>query len=466
MPVWLPWAALLFSWIALSGGYFDVWWHVMGRVETFFTPPHAVIYSSVFSGGMTVLAYVLVEMAKRGRITPAYVPHIGLLSLAGTGSLFQLLAGVSDGIYHELLGFDITLWSPPHLLAIFGGIVAALGLAGLFAGMPEGRGRRLGHGLALAAALSYFLFALAEFDLSPGRLLEDDLSMKFRWNPYAAYYAVMVSVVGAFLLGYGLYQSRSFREPDGSGPDGWLPEGRATAGGGVAVASAAVGIAWLFKAAVWSAWAMTPAHLFFPLPFVLAAVVFDAVAYALRRAGWPYAEPTAASAWGLVTALVVGLLGRRPMEPAGLAAVVMLAVGLAPVASCLGGLYARKAGEWRRAIIDMPTAGPWSGVTPTRTGLAAVVGALAAGMAALTAVGALSPAALAHGNEVRASGAIAPDMHPVWVMAELAAVLGLSLLVARGLGSVGGRLAGGGSTSASFQGQAAGPRARASTRVR
>ncbi|GAA3325013.1 hypothetical protein GCM10020331_055170 [Ectobacillus funiculus] len=44
----LPLSLLLFALTALSGGYWDVWWHVMKLVETFYTLPHLVIYASIF----------------------------------------------------------------------------------------------------------------------------------------------------------------------------------------------------------------------------------------------------------------------------------------------------------------------------------------------------------------------------------------------------------------------------------
>lgn len=30
--------------------------------------------------------------------------------------------------YHDIFGFDVFIWSPPHLMAVFGGVVSSLGV--------------------------------------------------------------------------------------------------------------------------------------------------------------------------------------------------------------------------------------------------------------------------------------------------------------------------------------------------
>lgn len=69
IPLWL----LLFALTALSGGYWDVWWHVMELVETFYTLPHLVIYASIFVSGITILRIVFVRLRKIGSFSPAKI---------------------------------------------------------------------------------------------------------------------------------------------------------------------------------------------------------------------------------------------------------------------------------------------------------------------------------------------------------------------------------------------------------
>lgn len=114
---------LLFS--TAGAAYFDVWWHTDNRVESFFTIPHAVLYSGIALNGLIVLMSVFTQLLKIGRFAPFEIERSKELSLAGTGSLLQLLAGGFDFVYHEWVGFDVSIWSPPHLMAVFGGISKA-----------------------------------------------------------------------------------------------------------------------------------------------------------------------------------------------------------------------------------------------------------------------------------------------------------------------------------------------------
>ncbi|MFC4767396.1 hypothetical protein [Effusibacillus consociatus] len=54
----------LLLYISVGAAYFDEWWHADGRVESFFTIPHAILYSSIFTNGIIVLGYVLFQMKK------------------------------------------------------------------------------------------------------------------------------------------------------------------------------------------------------------------------------------------------------------------------------------------------------------------------------------------------------------------------------------------------------------------
>src|SRR5262249_33101439 len=45
--------------------------------------------------------------------------------LAAWGGALIVLAAPVDDLWHRLFGLDVTLWSPPHLLGIFGGMVSS-----------------------------------------------------------------------------------------------------------------------------------------------------------------------------------------------------------------------------------------------------------------------------------------------------------------------------------------------------
>ena len=174
--------------LGVAAAYFDEWWHADQRVETFFTLPHAVLYASIFLNGMLVLSYVLLQCNKIGRFAPARIPGSSGLALAGTGSLFQLCAGLFDMVYHDLVGFDVSIWSPPHLLAIFGGVLSAVGFAGLWQKVSI-----IGYIFASAAAVNFGQFALSEFFV-------DGAQFQSRFSTVPAYYPILIGLIMGFVL--------------------------------------------------------------------------------------------------------------------------------------------------------------------------------------------------------------------------------------------------------------------------
>src|SRR5262245_25663109 len=91
----------------------------IGR-DSFWIAPHLMIYGSVVVGlalGWGVLAY---EWWRGVPSTPGF-------PLAALGLVLVVLAGPIADLWHRLFGLDVTLWSPPHLLALFGSAVSTLG---------------------------------------------------------------------------------------------------------------------------------------------------------------------------------------------------------------------------------------------------------------------------------------------------------------------------------------------------
>jgi hypothetical protein len=249
----LPFILLFFIVTGIAGGYMDVWWHVMNLVETFYTIPHLIIYLSVFLGGMSTLFVVVWQLRKVGSFTPGKIPNVRGLALAGTGSLIELVAGVSDNLYHSAFGFDVTLWSPPHLLVIFGGVVNALGVAELFLKSPFPRARRIGPIIAYGIAVSFFQFAMTEYDIN------NSWAIGVRWQHYTEYYPILIIPILSFVITLGIKRL------------------------GKPVATLIMIIPFLFKLAAYGAWSITPAHMFFPLMIIIGAILFDLIFILTRR---------------------------------------------------------------------------------------------------------------------------------------------------------------------------------------
>lgn len=112
--------------LQIGGGHWDVTWHALEEPETFFTPPHTIVYTGVaLSLSMGVLTIV---WRIRHRFETKFVKF---LHYALIGSSLQVFSGWFDLWWHSNFGFD-GLLSPPHAVLVMGMIMNALaGVAGL-----------------------------------------------------------------------------------------------------------------------------------------------------------------------------------------------------------------------------------------------------------------------------------------------------------------------------------------------
>jgi len=107
-------------WIA-AGFFLDAWAHGHVPVETFFTPYHAVFYSGMLAGAISVAVFALRNRARgygwRDSIPAAYrLPLLGIpiFVVAGIGDMFwHLILGIEEGVdallspTHQALGLGI-----------------------------------------------------------------------------------------------------------------------------------------------------------------------------------------------------------------------------------------------------------------------------------------------------------------------------------------------------------------------
>ena len=114
---------VLCTWL-MTGAYLDSWAHRhLARLETFFTPWHAVLYSGMFAI-LIFLALTALRNQARGHRPDQVLPAGYALSLLGC-VLFGI-GGVIDMFWHLRFGIEVSLAaliSPPHLL-----LMLALGL--------------------------------------------------------------------------------------------------------------------------------------------------------------------------------------------------------------------------------------------------------------------------------------------------------------------------------------------------
>jgi hypothetical protein len=118
--------ALLGVLLQLGGGSWDVASHILKVPEAFWTPPHVVLYTGVGLTGVAALMAPFLRWTAKPPIPRTLTSGL-LLVLAATGA--EAFAGGFDNWWHENIGFDPVLFSPPHAILISAMALNALGVA-------------------------------------------------------------------------------------------------------------------------------------------------------------------------------------------------------------------------------------------------------------------------------------------------------------------------------------------------
>jgi hypothetical protein len=199
--------------LQISGSNWDIIWHGIGNVESFFTPPHSVIYSGVaLAIGSIALGIILFSVLehKKGSnsislfyfLRPSIMPFS--LKLAVIGSLLQLTAGPFDFWWHNQFGFD-GLLSPPHSVLASGMLMVALGaLIGIYA-LKRDNNTLFFSKVCLAVAFGVFLMVAVGMVLMFTLPFSKGQYFDFNPDPLAAVAAA--SIVIPFLIGLCLFSA-------------------------------------------------------------------------------------------------------------------------------------------------------------------------------------------------------------------------------------------------------------------
>jgi hypothetical protein len=108
--------------ISASGGSWDITNHLLNKPESFFSAPHAMLYTGVASAivGCAV-------MLRAHKSMQSFYQSLGIstkLVIAGIAML--LIAGPVDFAWHSAFGLD-GLLSPPHFVLLMGMVISSLG---------------------------------------------------------------------------------------------------------------------------------------------------------------------------------------------------------------------------------------------------------------------------------------------------------------------------------------------------
>ena len=131
---------VLGAFLQIVGAQWDVSWHILGIVETFFTPAHAVLYTGIVLVAVANLFGLILN--QKLRYNPVYSRLFLGLRIAIFGSILQLVAAPFDFWWHSTYGFDPFLFTPAHSLLIIGlflgGAGMTLGIVRLFFAQKNG----------------------------------------------------------------------------------------------------------------------------------------------------------------------------------------------------------------------------------------------------------------------------------------------------------------------------------------
>jgi hypothetical protein len=139
-PNWVLYGLIAGVLMECIGGYWDVWWHVHQGRETFWTPPHTVLYSGAVTlgifggiGGVKALQALRADLKSLGRkfsLLMAFAVPTGYLIIVA-GISVQIASAPFDDAWHVMLaaeGKPDVFYTPPHLMATLGGVIAFAGL--------------------------------------------------------------------------------------------------------------------------------------------------------------------------------------------------------------------------------------------------------------------------------------------------------------------------------------------------
>ncbi len=130
---WYLWTLLAAVLSVTLGGQFDVSWHRSIGRDTFWTPPHMMVYACGLLAGISCAYLILATtFTLRPGLRAASVSLLGLRAPLGIfitawGGLMMLYSAPVDNWWHNAYGLDVRVASPPHILLLAGTWAVTLG---------------------------------------------------------------------------------------------------------------------------------------------------------------------------------------------------------------------------------------------------------------------------------------------------------------------------------------------------
>ena len=129
-----PWrvigALTVLALLGAFGNAWDLFWHIAIGRDSFWIPPHTMMYAAVALSGLIALAVVLGDTLRRADGLSAMLGFRAPLGffILGVGVLQMLISAPFDDWWHRRYGVDVSVWSPPHLIGFSGAVVMLCGV--------------------------------------------------------------------------------------------------------------------------------------------------------------------------------------------------------------------------------------------------------------------------------------------------------------------------------------------------
>ncbi len=193
---WVVWALVVTLTLPTVGLLWDGAWHMTFGRDTFWSPPHILLYAGVtlslfLSAAIIVASAFQPEPVTDVQLGPLHAPLGTFMMLAGTA--IMLAAAPFDDWWHITFGRDTGLWSPPHIAGLIGGSIVALGAISFL--RYSAPGTRL-HGIRYGATV----LLLSCFAIVGGALALGAHSLRFEPRANPQLYPITSCLAGAFLL--------------------------------------------------------------------------------------------------------------------------------------------------------------------------------------------------------------------------------------------------------------------------
>jgi len=127
--LWIYFLIALGVALQVGAANWDIIWHGIVNVESFFTPPHTVLYSGVGLSLIATLVGIIASIRQKTSLRSTFSIYHSIpnpLKLIALGCLVEVFSGQFDNWWHTNFGFD-GLLSPPHLMLISGMLISIIG---------------------------------------------------------------------------------------------------------------------------------------------------------------------------------------------------------------------------------------------------------------------------------------------------------------------------------------------------